>query len=91
MLPAFGYAVREQVRSILDDPAITAVEITFERADDPLRIDRYLGDREFEYVSVHTQKLSVGSPDLHQQPFASDSQRLLGSAPACPSARARSC
>lgn len=63
MLPAFGYAVREQNRSILDDPTITAAEITFERANDPLRIDRYLSDRDFDYVSVHAEKLSVGSPD----------------------------
>jgi len=63
MLPAIGYAVREQNRPILDDPAINAAEITFERADDPLRVDRYLHDAEFDYVSVHALKLSVASPD----------------------------
>lgn len=63
MLPAIGYAIREQNRPILDDPAIDAVEITFERADDPLRVDRYLLDAEFEHVSVHALKLSVASPD----------------------------
>lgn len=63
MPPAIGYAIREQNRMILDDPAINAAEITFERADDPLRIDRYLGDQDFDYVSVHALKLSVGSPE----------------------------
>ena len=64
MLPATGYALREQNRYILDDPAINAVEITFERADDPLRVDRYIGDDiDFDRVSVHALKLSPGSPD----------------------------
>ena len=63
MVPAIGYAIREQNRCILDDPAINAAEITFERADDPLRIDRYVGDMAFDYVSVHALKLSVASPD----------------------------
>lgn len=62
MLPAIGYAIREQNRPILDDPALTAVEITFERADDPLRVRRYVGDMDFDYVSVHALKLSVASP-----------------------------
>ena len=63
MIPAIGYAIREQNRLILDDPAINAAEITFERADDPLRVDRYVGDQDFDYVSVHSLKLSVGSPE----------------------------
>lgn len=63
MTPAIGYAIREQNRMILDDPAINAAEITFERADDPLRVDRYIGDLEFDHVSVHALKLSVASPD----------------------------
>jgi len=63
MLPAIGYAIREQNRRILDDPALNAVEITFERADDPLRIERYVGRRDFDYVSVHALKLSVASPE----------------------------
>lgn len=62
-VPAIGYALREQNRYILNDPAINAVEITFERADDPLRIDRYLGEQEFEHVGIHALKLSVASPD----------------------------
>lgn len=64
MVPAIGYALREPNRELLsDEPAINAVEITFERADDPLRVDRYLGDATFDYVSVHSLKLSPGSSD----------------------------
>ena len=63
MLPAIGYAIREQNRPFLADPAINAAEITFERADDPLRVDRYLQDQDFDLVSVHALKLSVASPD----------------------------
>ncbi len=60
---AIGYAIRDENRPILDDPAINAVEITFERSDDPLRIDRYVGGGQFDYVSVHALKLSVASPE----------------------------
>ena len=64
MTPAIGYAIREQNRPImLDEPALNAAEITFERADDPLRLDRYAGDRDFDHVSVHALKLSVASPE----------------------------
>lgn len=64
MRPFIGYALREQNRRIVsDEAAINAVEITFERADDPLRVDRHLGDADFGYVSVHALKLSPGSPD----------------------------
>lgn len=63
MMPVIGYAIREQNRPYLDDPAIDAAEITFERADDPLRVDRYVRDADFDYVSVHALKLSVASPD----------------------------
>jgi uncharacterized protein (UPF0276 family) len=63
MVPAIGYAIREQNRPILDDPAINAAEITFERADDPLRVDKYVRDMDFDLVSVHALKLSVASPD----------------------------
>ena len=59
--PAIGYAIREQNRPYLDDPAINAAEITFERADEPLRLDRYVQDADFEHVSVHALKLSVAS------------------------------
>jgi uncharacterized protein len=63
MLPAIGYAIHEENRYILDDPAITGAEITFERADNPLRVERYVGDRDFAYVSVHALKLSVAGSD----------------------------
>jgi uncharacterized protein len=63
MTPAIGYAIREQNRKILDEPALNAAEITFERADDPLRVERYVGDHDFAYVSVHALKLSVASPE----------------------------
>ena len=69
MVPAIGYALREQNRYILDDPAINAVEITFERADDPLRVDRYVGNTDFDQVSVHTLKLSVASPDAPRHDY----------------------
>lgn len=62
MIP-IGYAIREQNRLVLDDPCINAVEITFERADDPLRIEKYIGDIDMEHVSVHALKLSPASPD----------------------------
>jgi uncharacterized protein (UPF0276 family) len=64
MMPAIGYGVREENRTILDDPAINAAEITYEQADDPLRIDRYLGDdRDFDVVSVHALELSLACPE----------------------------
>ena len=59
MVPAIGYAIREQNRLVLDDPAINAAEITFERADDPLRVERYVRETDFDLVSVHALKLSV--------------------------------
>jgi uncharacterized protein (UPF0276 family) len=62
MIPAIGYGVRDENRAILDDPAIDAAEITFEMADDPLRLDRYLDGRDFRHVSVHSLKLSVACP-----------------------------
>ncbi|MFQ5730676.1 MAG: DUF692 family multinuclear iron-containing protein [Planctomycetaceae bacterium] len=63
MVPAIGYAIREQNREYLDDWSINAAEITFERADDPLRVDRYVRDADFDLVSVHALKLSVASPE----------------------------
>lgn len=69
MFPYIGYALREQNRPYLDDPAIDACEITFERADDPLRVERYLQDADFEYVSIHALKLSPCSPEAPAQPY----------------------
>lgn len=63
MLPAIGYAIRDQNREILRDPLVTAAEITFERADDPLRVERYIADMQFDHVSVHSLKMSVASPN----------------------------
>lgn len=63
MVPAIGFALWEANRPLLEDPALNAVEITFERADDPLRVDRVLRDAEIEYVSVHCLKLSPASPE----------------------------
>lgn len=78
MLPAIGYAIREQNRYVLGDPAINAVEITFERADDPLRIERYVGDIDFDYVSVHALKLSPGSLDCPARDYL-DALRSIAS------------
>jgi uncharacterized protein (UPF0276 family) len=59
-----GYALREQNRLIVErEPAVTAVEITFERADDPLRTDCYLQGAHVPYVSVHALKMSPASAD----------------------------
>jgi uncharacterized protein (UPF0276 family) len=62
MLPAIGYGIRPENRPILDEPALDGVEITLETADDPLRLERFLGDNEFAYVSVHSLELSLASP-----------------------------
>ena len=59
MVPAIGYALWEANRRVLDDQAINAVEITYERADDPLRTGRAVGELEFSYVSLHALRLSV--------------------------------
>lgn len=70
MIPVTGYALREQNRYVFDDPAINAVEVTFERADDPLRVARYIGDDvDFDHVSLHALKLSPGSPDPPGQQY----------------------
>jgi uncharacterized protein (UPF0276 family) len=62
MLPAIGYGIRRENRPFLNDPSINATEITLEHADDPLRVDNFLGRLAFEYVSVHALELSVASP-----------------------------
>jgi uncharacterized protein len=63
MPPAIGYGIRRENRPFLDDPAINATEITLEHADDPLRVDNFLGRLAFDYVSVHALELSVASPE----------------------------
>lgn len=83
MVPAIGYAIREQNRPILDDPAIDAIEITFERADDPLRIDRYIGDLDVQHVSVHALKLSPGSPDPPSEEYLDALKSIASENGAC--------
>ena len=53
-----GYNVRPENHHILDDALVDAAEITFERADDPLRIEPYVDPMQFRYVGVHALKLS---------------------------------
>lgn len=62
-MPAIGYALWEENRSLLGDPLLTGGEITFERVDDPLRLGRYLGDLDLAYVSIHALNLSPASPE----------------------------
>lgn len=62
-MPAIGYALWEENRSLFDDQLFTGGEITFERVDDPLRLGRYLGDLDLAYVSVHALNLSPASPE----------------------------
>lgn len=60
---AIGRTLGTTKDSSADDSALSAVEILFERSNDPLRVDRALGDCDHEYVSVRSQLLSLGSPD----------------------------
>jgi uncharacterized protein len=62
MLPAIGYALRDENRPYVDDPAWTGIEIDFQRASHPLRTDPCLAGLRFDYVSVHALELSVCSP-----------------------------
>ncbi|MBX9792497.1 MAG: DUF692 domain-containing protein [Pirellulales bacterium] len=64
MLPATGYALRDENRPYADDPAWTAVEVDFLRACHPLRTEAFLTGLHFDYVSIHSLELSVCSPDL---------------------------
>jgi uncharacterized protein len=66
MKPATGYAMREENRSLVGEPAWTGVEIDFLRANHPLRLKPYLDGLAFDYVSVHTLELSVSSPEPPQ-------------------------
>lgn len=61
--PVIGLALWEENRPIFGDSPVNAVEITFERVDDPLRLGRCLGDLDCKYVSVHALKLSPASPE----------------------------
>jgi uncharacterized protein (UPF0276 family) len=63
MVPATGYCLREQNQSIVGEPAWNGVEIDFQRACHPLRLQPYLEAMSFDYVSVHTLDLSVSGPE----------------------------
>jgi uncharacterized protein len=69
MLPAIGYALREQNRSLVGEPTWTGVEIDFQRANQPLRLRPWLDGLSFDYVSVHALDLSVSSPDAPRTVF----------------------
>jgi hypothetical protein len=63
MVPVIGFGLRPENRELLRDPsARPAVEITLENADDPLRVDRFLGAGRPAYVSIHSLELSLSSP-----------------------------
>jgi uncharacterized protein (UPF0276 family) len=63
VVPATGYALWPENRDILGRPGVNAVEVTFERVDDPLRQGSLFTDAGIDYVSVHALKLSPASPD----------------------------
>jgi uncharacterized protein (UPF0276 family) len=69
MVPAVGLALRNENFALLDDPAWSAVEIDFDQANHPLRVEAYLGDREPAYVSVHALELSPASPEAPPRLF----------------------
>src|SRR3569623_2128695 len=69
MLPAIGYAMREQNRPCADEPTWTGVEFDFQRACHPLRMAPYLAGLNFDYVSVHALDLSIASPDAPLQSY----------------------
>ncbi len=72
MLPAIGYGIRPENRRILDEPALNAAEITLEHALEPLRVERFLGDQDFAYVSVHALELSLASPEAPAKDYLED-------------------
>lgn len=61
--PRVGLAVREENRHLIDGGAVSAAEITLERAENPLRLSPYVRPDDLEYLSLHCLKLSVASPD----------------------------
>lgn len=69
MLPATGYALRNENRPFADDPAWNAVEVDFLRACHPLRTEPFLTGLNFDYVSIHSLELSVCSPDAPDPRF----------------------
>jgi uncharacterized protein len=69
MIPATGYAMREENRPYAGEPAWNAVEVDFQRASHPLRLEPYLTGFSFDYVSIHALELSVSSPDAPADRF----------------------
>src|SRR5262245_27724711 len=63
MIPAIGYALWPENRHLIGRPGVNAVEITFERVEDPLRSRRLLDGPGPDYVSVHALRLSPASPE----------------------------
>jgi uncharacterized protein (UPF0276 family) len=63
MLPTIGYALWPENRALLGRPGVNAVEITFERVDDPLREEPLFDGTLLTYVSIHALKLSPASPE----------------------------
>jgi len=63
MLPAIGYAIREQNRPILSDPDANAVEICLERRPQSLHVEKHIRRSEFDVVSIHAHRLSVAGPE----------------------------
>ena len=74
--PVIGLALWQENRNVFDEPALNAVEITFERVDDPLRLGRYLEGLDLAYVSVHALKLSPASPEPPARPYLDALRRL---------------
>lgn len=62
MLPATGYALREENEPYSGHADWNAVEVDFQRASHPLRRQVYLTGQSFEYVSIHALDLSICSP-----------------------------
>jgi len=77
MLPAIGYALWRENRPALASPVVTAAEITFERAEDPLNRPATFDDARLDYVSLHALRLSPASPE---PPAASYLDALLSMA-----------
>lgn len=66
MLPATGYALREENQAYVGNADWNAVEVDFQRAAHPLRSKAYLDGLKFDYVSIHALEISICSPDPPQ-------------------------
>src|SRR5262245_42223 len=74
MLPATGYALREENQPYAGNADWNAVEVDFQRACHPLRRGPYLADLSFDYVSIHALEVSICSAE---QPAANYVDRLV--------------